>query len=67
MDKDLKKIIRALEEQGFTVKFAKSQHVIVRKDGVFVTVFAGTGSDWRGMRNGISDCRQFGFQWPPKR
>jgi len=67
MNKDLKKIIRALEAQGFTWTFAKSGHVIVRKNGEFVTVFAGTVSDWRGFRNGISDCRQFGFQWPPKR
>ncbi len=66
MNKDLAKIIRALEAQGFTWKIANSGHVIVRKDGAFVTVFAGTGSDWRGMRNGIAECRRFGFKWPPK-
>lgn len=67
MDKDLKKIVKALREQGFTCETSSRGHVIVHKDGLFVTVFAGTGSDWRGMRNGIADARRFGFQWPPKR
>jgi hypothetical protein len=67
MNKDLKKIIEALVEQDFTVKTAANGHIIVRKNGMFVTVFAGTGSDWRGLRNGIADCRRFGFRWPPKR
>ena len=65
MDKDLKIIVKELGRQNFTVKYSTRQHVIVRKDGKFVTVFAGTGSDWRGLRNGIADCRRFGFQWPP--
>jgi len=67
MDKDLKIIVKALIEQGFTVKNSNRGHIIVRKDGMFVTVFAGTGSDWRGLRNGIADCRRFGFQWPPRK
>jgi hypothetical protein len=67
MDKDLKKIVEALIAQGFTVTVSRRAHYIVRKNGMFVTTFTGTGKDYRGMRNAIADARRFGFQWPPKR
>lgn len=65
MDKDLKKIIKALEAQGFEVTRTKKGHVAVYRDGRFVVMFAGTASDWRGLKNGIAAARRAGFRWPP--
>lgn len=67
MDKDLKKIVKALTEQGFDVTITNKQHVIVTNNGLFVTAFAGTVSDHRGYRNSISAARKHGFEYPPKR
>lgn len=68
MHKDLKKIIKALEEQGFTVTYAKgTNHPIIWKDGRRVSSFSGTPSDHRAVKNGLAYCKKAGFQWPPKR
>lgn len=67
MDKDMKKIIGALQKQGFEVEVTKRQHVMVYRDGVLVVTFSGTASDWRSIRNGIAKARRAGFEWPPKR
>ena len=65
MDKDMKKLFAALEEQGFTVEQTKNGHFTVKKDGQRVTTFAGTASDSRSMKNGIGYCKRAGFKWPP--
>lgn len=67
MDKDLRKLIKALEAQGFDVEITARQHVMVFKDGALVVTFSGTPSDWRAMKNGIAKARRFGFRWPPNR
>jgi len=67
MDKDLRKIIEALEAQGFEIEVTTKQHVMVYMKGALVVTFAGTASDWRAMKNGIAKARRHGFQWPPKR
>ncbi|WP_413600870.1 hypothetical protein [Curtobacterium sp. Curtsp57] len=67
MDKDLKKIIGALQKQGFGVEITKRQHVMVYRDGVLIVTFSGTASDWRSLRNGIAKARRAGFEWPPTR
>ncbi len=67
MDKDLKKIIEALQRQGFEVEVTKRQHVMVYRQGVLVVTFSGTASDWRSLRNGIAKARRAGFEWPPRR
>lgn len=67
MDKDLKKIIKALREQGFEIEVTKNQHVMVFRDGRLVVTFSGTASDWRSVRNSIAIARRAGFEWPPKR
>lgn len=67
MDKDLKKIVKALQQQGFTVEVTKNQHVMVFQDGRLVVTFSGTASDWRSMRNSIAAARRAGFEWPPRR
>jgi hypothetical protein len=67
MHKDLKKIAKALEEQGFTVTITKRGHMAVYRDGRHIATFSGTASDWRSMKNSIADARRGGFEWPPKR
>lgn len=66
MDKDLKKIIKALKAQGFEIEVTKKQHVMVFMNGRSIATFSGTASDWRSMQNSIADARKAGFKWPPK-
>jgi len=67
MNKDLRKVLREAERQGFEIVTRKSGHIEIRKDGQRVTTFAGTASDHRSMRNGLAHMKRAGFQWPPKR
>lgn len=67
MEKDLRRVKEASETQGFTWDETKSGHPRVWKNGVFVTTFSKTPSDYRGHRNGIAAMRRAGFVWPPKR
>jgi hypothetical protein len=36
-------------------------------DGQVVSVFSGSASDVRALRNGIAELRRAGFVWPPKK
>jgi hypothetical protein len=65
MDKDTRKVVEALEAQGFEVKVTKKGHLKVTREGVMIAVLAGTASDWRSLRNGLSVLRRHGFRWPP--
>jgi hypothetical protein len=67
MHKDLKKIAKALEAQGFEVEVTKRGHMLVYRDGRHIATFSGTPSDWRSMKNSLSDARRAGFDWPPRR
>ena len=67
MDKDLRKIAKALEAQGFETKVTRKGHLAVYLDGTWITTFSGTPSDWRSNRNSIADCKRAGFRWPPRR
>lgn len=65
MDKDMRRIIQALEDQGFDVRRTKSGHYRVTLDGRYVTTFAGTPSDWRGLKNALAAAKRAGFRKPP--
>lgn len=65
MHKDLKKIVKALDDQGFEVRTRKNGHIAVFKDGEYVTTFAGTPSSSRSWKNSVADCKRRGFVWPP--
>ncbi|PFG16264.1 hypothetical protein ATK74_0798 [Propionicimonas paludicola] len=67
LDKDLAKILRAAEKQGFEVRHTSDGHPMVYRNGQFVTKTAMTPSDRRGSKNLIAALRRFGFEWPPKR
>jgi hypothetical protein len=60
--KDLRKLLGEAERQGFTVKTRKTgHHMVYGPDGSFVTTFAGTTSDWRSDKNGMSALKRAGF------
>lgn len=68
MGDDVRKLLKAIEAQGFEVTRTKKGHwLITTGDGQFVAMLAGTASDWRSWRNAIAALRRSGFQWPPKR
>ena len=67
MDKDLRKIAKALEDQGFEVNRLKSGHLEVRLNGRRVATFSSTPSDRRSLKNSLADVRRVGFRWPPGR
>lgn len=67
MNKDLKKLIKALEEQGYVVTYTAKGHPVVHTaDGKWVTNMAGTPSERRGWRNALAALRRSGFIWPAK-
>lgn len=59
-------LIKALEQQGFTVERARNKHWKVTIDGHVVMNMVCTPSDYRSVKNQISDLRKHGFQWPLK-
>lgn len=64
MDKDLKRLIKELEAQGFEVEIRRGNpHPIVRKDGRRVATLASSPSDRRSWDNGIAYLRRAGFRW----
>ena len=67
MDKDLRKIVKALEAQGFEVQTTKRGNLAVYRDGALIATFSGSSSDWRAIRNALAPLKRAGFQWPPRR
>ena len=61
MKKELKKIVRSLEEQGFDCEVLPGGHVGVRKDGRRVTTFAGSPSDHRSWKNSRMHAKRAGW------
>lgn len=63
MDKELRKIVESLEEQGFQVLKRTSGHLMVRApDGESQTTLARTGSDHRGRKNALAHLKRMGFR-----
>jgi hypothetical protein len=67
VDKEMRKIIRALEDQGFEITITRRGHVVVTRDGKMIATLAGTASDRRSLRNGLAYLKRAGFRWPPGR
>lgn len=65
MDKTLKKLVKELEAQGFTVRTTKRQHLMVSRNGRPITTLAGTPSDWRSLKNGLAALKRAGFKPRP--
>ncbi|WP_299039680.1 hypothetical protein [uncultured Pseudokineococcus sp.] len=67
MNKDVRKVVKALERQGFDVVTTANGHLMVSKGGEVIAVLAGTASDWRSLLNGLAPLKRAGFRWPPRR
>lgn len=66
MSNDMRRIIKALEAQGFTVRRTSKGHWLVRNaDGLAVGTISGTPSDHRSWRNALAPLKRAGFIWPP--
>lgn len=67
MDKELRGIAKALNEQGFVTRITSRGHLMVFLDGRPITTFAGTPSDRKSRANSLAHARRAGFRWPPER
>lgn len=68
MNKELRPVVKALEDQGFTVvQSTRNHYKVYNAKGRLVGTLASTPSDVRSMRNAIAYLRKAGFEWPPKR
>jgi len=63
MNKDMKKLIKKLADQGFTVTATRNGHYLVRDaSGAAITSIAGTASDHRSIKNSLSPLKRAGFR-----
>lgn len=62
MKKDMKKLTKALEDQGFRVRISKRGHILVFNTKGLVATFSGTPSDWRSLKNSMADLKRAGFK-----
>lgn len=68
MNKDLKRLLKAITKAGYVVVINKKGHPeVFTADGVKVTTFAGTPSDRRSNLNALAPLKRRGFIWPPRR
>lgn len=68
MSGDLRKLLKAAQDQGFIVKRTRKGHWQVRNaEGQIVAVIAGTPSDSHAWRNALSDMRKAGLIWPRRK
>lgn len=65
MDKDLRKLLKALVEAGFEVRVTKKGHHAVYLNGRWITTLSGTPSDHRSWKNALAALRRAGFRKPP--
>jgi len=67
MNKDIRRLLRALEDDGYTWRLSSNGHPIVyAPTGERVTTLPGTPSDHRSMKNALAPLKRRGFQWPPQ-
>jgi predicted RNA binding protein YcfA (HicA-like mRNA interferase family) len=65
--KEINRLIRVLEDQGFTAEKTRKGHWLVRSpEGRVIATLAATPSDHRSIINSIARLRKAGFIWPPK-
>lgn len=64
MKKDLKKLVKELERQGYEVRVLANGHVQVRRDGRVISALSGTPSDRRAWLNQLAPLKRDGFRWP---
>jgi hypothetical protein len=63
VNKDLRKLFKALEAQGYEVRLTpRGNHYIVTRNGRRITTIAGTPSDHRAWQNMLSYLKRDGFK-----
>ncbi|WP_041574125.1 hypothetical protein [Cellulomonas gilvus] len=68
MDKDLRRLLKAITAAGYVVVINRKGHPeVYTADGVWITTFAGTPSDHRAHLNALAPLKRRGFRWPPRR
>ena len=66
MNKDIRKIVKALEAAGFQVDTTNKGRITVRTaSGKYVTTLSPTATESRALRNALAPLRRLGFRWPP--
>ena len=61
MHKDLRKLVKAAEAQGFGTFTNRKGHLVFTVDGQIVAIFSGTPSDHRSWTNSMARLRRAGF------
>jgi hypothetical protein len=66
---DWKRVLAAAEDQGWRTRPTSDGVMLLAPNGTGkVAAVHGTPSDWRALRNTISEMRrEGGFKWPPTR
>jgi len=65
---DWKRVLEAAQEQGWRIRPTRDGAMLLAPNGSGKVTVHGTPSDWRALRNAISEMRrEGGFRWPPKR
>lgn len=59
--REMKPVVRALEEQGWTIRGTSKGHVMCMSPTGAVVVNSGTTSDWRSSRNFLSQLKRAGL------
>ncbi|MFD6356746.1 hypothetical protein [Nocardia tengchongensis] len=59
--KDLRKLLKDLEDQGFEWRETTKGHIRVGKNGRAIATFSGTPSDVRSMKNAIAPLKRAGY------
>lgn len=62
MKRDMRKLTRELEAQGFTVRVTRRGHLMVSNTDGLVATFSGTPSDWRALTNTMAALKRAGFR-----
>lgn len=66
MNKEIRKIVKALEAAGFECDTTRKGRITVRTArGDYVTTLSPTATERHGLRNAMAPLRRLGFRWPP--
>lgn len=61
-NKEVKKLVKKLEAQGFTCKTAKTNHIKVYDGKRLITTLPSTPSDVRALKNAVKILAKAGFK-----
>lgn len=62
MNKELRRLVKRLEAQGFACRVTRNGHIVVSHNGRRVATLSGTPSDHRSWKNQLAALRRAGYQ-----